>query len=601
MPTAPMGQRQVMDQAAPGVRVQAAPTAHIYGDGIGDTVASASVRMYDLETRSADHAQVLEAERITNDHVLAIQNELQTKYSGKQASQAPDYAKEEMSAASGEVMAGLSNDRQRAMYNAIAIQKAQALDRFALQHFQSENEKYKDDVYKAGLNSSINFAKANAGDDNMVATEKGNQAHMVALRAAELGMDSATAVAELEHVHSKTNTEVIQSRLNAGQDIKAKEYYDKMIEMESSKDNVDKVTGKVTYRPGMIQFTAQDRDVVDKAMQEGSTRGASRRVASDLVSRGIDTAEDRKARIDELGGMADSGKISDKVYDLARQRIEHDFSANDQMQNQVKDERFKGAIAGIDEQLKAGNKLPPLEMVKPSDLAEMSVGERHTIETYVNRRRDPGKVVTDLPTMINLYAMKDEDLAKIGKREMTALVMKLDDGDGKSVMTRWNGAINAKSGQKDVKYEQMYSNKELFDKALRRSGYFDMETPMSKWSPEKQRLMLKADQEAALAVGTLKEGASAEEIMAVQKKVIDENIGEKFKVKPSFFRFEKDVAAGSIGDYKDARSIRIPMADIPVDRQNELKGALKSAGMPTTQENIEALEARARMKKQGIK
>lgn len=588
MPTAPMAQRQVVDQAFPNVRVSAAPTDDTYGGQIGDTVARASVRMYDLQTRSSDHAAVVEAETRANEEQLRIQQETRG-FKGKDASKAPEYAQAEWGKVHEDILGSLGNDRQRAMYHSIGLQKGEIINRGALQHFNQEDDAYQEQTFKANISSSVNVARANAESPTAVAFEKDLQQMRVDEHAAKHGYSGTPQHDEaITAVHSQTNKEVIHGLLDKGQDLRAKAFYDRIMKDEKA-------------NPTKLQFTASDRDTVDKAIFEGSTRGASRRVTSELMSKGIETSDDRKARNAELSQLVDSGKIDDKTYDQAKQRLEHEYSHFDQIKNQVKDERFKGAIAGIDEQLKAGNKLPPLDLVRPSDLAEMSVEERHTIETYVNRRRDPGKVVTDLPTMINLYAMKDEDLAKIGKREMTALVMKLDDGDGKSVMTRWNGAINAKSGQKDVKYEQMYSNKELFDQAIKRSGYFDLDTPVSKWSPEKQRLMLKADKEAALAVGKLKEGATTEEIMKVQKQVIDENIGEKFKVKPSFFRFEKDVAAGSIGDYKDARSIRIPLKDIPTDRQDALKGALRSKGLPVTPQNIEELEAKSRMRKQGVR
>lgn len=589
MPTAPMGQRQVVDQGAPGVRVQAAPTARTYGDGIGDTVSSASVRMYDLQTRSSDHAAVIEAETRANAEQLRIQQDV-LNMKGKEASNAPQYAQEEWGKVHQDIIDSLANDRQKAMYHSVGLAKGEIINRGALQHFNQEDEAYQNETYKANLSSSVNVARANADSPVAVAFEKDLQKMRVDERAAKYGYSGTPQQdAEITGIHSTTNKEVINGLLDKGQDLRAKAFYDQLMKGEKAE-------------PTKLQFTASDRDVVDKAIVEGSTRGQSRRVVNDLVAKGIDTSDERKARLNELNTMADSGKISDKAYDLSRQRLEHEFSNTDQIQNQVKDERFKGAVAGIDAQVKAGNPLPARELVKPTDYAEMSIPERNTLSAYVDHLRNPGKIVTDLKTWADVNSMKDEDLAKMSPRDIMAISMKLDDGNRDTIMTRWNGVINSKNGKKDQKFERLQSNAQILQNSLDLSGYFEPGVPINKMTEEKQRVRNLIENDAAKALDSIPAGASSEVIQKTMQGVVDKNIKNKYRVDPGLFRFNKDVPAAIIGDYKDkARSITVPLADIPVDRQNELKGALKSAGMPTTQQNIEELEAKSRMKRQGVK
>ncbi len=584
MPTAPMAQRQVMDQGAPGVRVGAAPTARTYGDGIGDTVASASVRMYDLQTRSSDHAAVIEAETRANAEQLRIQQEV-LEMKGKHASNAPQYAQEQWGKVHEGILGSLANDRQKAMYHSIGLAKGEVINRGALNHFNMEDERYQDETYKANLSSSVNVARANAESPVAVALEKDLQQMRVDERAAKYGYAGTPQHdTELTGIHSTTNKAVIHGLLDKGQDLRAKAFYERIMKDEKA-------------NPTKLQFTAQDRDVVDKAIFEGSTRGASRRTAQDLIGKyGIETAEQRKQIKDAVNEIKD-----DKVADLTMQRIEHEFQAHDQLQNQVKDERFKGAVAGIDQQVKAGNKLPARDLVRPSDYAEMSIQERENLDKYVDHLRNPGNIVTDLKTWADVNSMKDADLAKLGPREMMAISMKLDDGNRDSLMARWNGVINAKNGQKDAKFERLQSNAQILQNALDLSGYFEPGVPINKMTEEKQRVRNLIENDAAKALDSIPAGASSEVIQETMQGVVDKNIKNKYRVDPGLFRFNKDVPAAIIGDYKDARSIRIPMADIPTDRQNELKGALKSAGMPTTQQNIEELEAKSRMKRQGVR
>ena len=90
------------------------------------------------------------------------------------------------------------------------------------------------------------------------------------------------------------------------------------------------------------------------------------------------------------------------------------------------------------------------------------------------------------------------------------------------------------------------------------------------------------ENEAGRILDKLPAGTSSEVIQKSLQEVVDRNIKNTYRVNPGLFQFEKDVPAAIIGDYKDARSIRIPLSDIPVERQNTLKGALKSSGMPVT-------------------
>lgn len=588
MPTAPMAQRQVMDQAAPGVRVQAAPTAATYGDKIGDTVANASVRMYDLQTRSSDHAAVIEAETRANAEQLRIQQEVY-EMKGKNASNAPQYAQEEWGKVHEDIIGSLANDRQKAMYHSIGLQKGEIINRGALNHFNQEDQRYQDETYKANLSSSVNVARANAESPVAVAFEKDLQQMRVDERAAKFGYSGTPQHdEEIATIHSTTNKEVINGLLDKGQDLRAKAFYDRIMKDEKA-------------NPTKLQFTAQDRDHVDKAIFEGSSRGASRRVVGDLLAKGIDTSDDRKARQAELSAMADKGTISDKTYDLARQRLDHEFTNADHLKKQEGDERFKSAVAGIDQQVKAGNKLPALEMVRPSDLAEMTVHERDTLQKYVDHLRNPGKIVTDLKTWAEMNHMKDADLANMSPSQMMAVSMKLDDGNRDSLMARWNGAINAKNGKTDQKYEKLLSNREMFDNAVDNSGYFGKKTDRKNLSEEKLRLLNNLESEAGRIIGRIPEGASNEVIEKAYQGVIDRGVKSTYRVDPGLFRFNKDVPAGSIQEYKDkARSIRIPIEQIPQERQDFWKGALKSKGMAPTADNIEQLEAKSRMKKQGV-
>ena len=105
---------------------------------------------------------------------------------------------------------------------------------------------------------------------------------------------------------------------------------------------------------------------------------------------------------------------------------------------------------------------------------------------------------------------------------------------------------------------------------------------------------------ADLALSKLPKDAQPEQIDKVLSGISDNLLKQKYTVDPGAFRFNKDVPAIGLPDVKEPRSIRIPMKDIPPDRQNALRGALKQAGVPVTEQAIEELEAKSRLKRSGV-
>ena len=76
MPRAPEYQRQVVDAPVPNVRVGAIPTDNTYGGQIGDTLANVGVRLYDLETRAANHTAAFSADRQMADLQSQLENQM---------------------------------------------------------------------------------------------------------------------------------------------------------------------------------------------------------------------------------------------------------------------------------------------------------------------------------------------------------------------------------------------------------------------------------------------------------------------------------------------------------------------------------------------
>src|SRR3990167_1573206 len=332
MPRAPEMQQQVQTAGLPGVRIGGAPSPESYGAGLGETTRRIGLALYEQEIRSADHAAVMEAETRAGQEQLRIMQDV-TQLRGKNAAEAPLFASQEFDKINADIEKGLNGDRQKGMYQSVVRHKREALDRFALSHFNQENDRFQEDTFKANIAQSVDVARANAEAPLQVALEKDVQEQKIRARATRLGYDGTPQEQdELTAIHSRTNTEVIQALLTKGQDQRARAYYDQLKKEERPRSRVDEETGAVREIPARLQFTARDRDTIEKALDEGSTRGFARRTVNALVSEGIATAEDRQARVAKLNELADSGRIDDKTFDAAKQRLEHEFHTYDQFQ-----------------------------------------------------------------------------------------------------------------------------------------------------------------------------------------------------------------------------------------------------------------------------
>lgn len=581
MPRAPQLQQQVQAQALPGVRLQAAPSPESFGANTGQLAARIGAAVYDQELRAADHAAVMEAETKAGQEQLRIMQGV-TQLRGKHAAQAPLYAAQEFDKINAEIASRLNGDRQKGMYESVVRAKRESLDRFALTHFNQENDRFQEDTFKANISQSVDVARANAESPVQVSFEKDLQAQKVRERAIRLGYDGTPQEQdEINATHSRTNTEVIKGLVEKGQDLRAKAYYDQLKKGESG---------------NKLEFTAQDRDVVERVLLEGSTRGEAHRQTIKILGEiGMDTPEQRRQALNMADAIGD-----EKVGELVRQKLEHRFAQEDKRKHEGYQQTFANATKLIDEQWKQVPTASAREMVPAPVWADLSIQDRHILDTYVGQLRDPGKKATDLPTWVKLNSMKDEELANLSRSQMLDYLTKLDNSDGDKLLTRWNGVLNQKDGKPGgEKYEQLFSNKQLLDNAMELTGYFDMTKPRAKWPVEHQQLENRVQKLVDQALSQIPKDAPREKKQQAIQDIVDAQVKAKVKVDKGVFSFEKDRAVGEFEDFKDAASIRVPLKEIPVNDQDTIKGILRQADKKLDTGKIERIYALKQLQKAG--
>ncbi|MHB1098090.1 MAG: hypothetical protein ACYCZR_00920 [Burkholderiales bacterium] len=594
MPRAPQRTQQVQDAALPGVRLQAAPSPESRGAGFGQLASRVGLALYEQEIRAADHAAVMEAETIAGDSELTILSNMQT-LQGKDAVTARELVDTQFKTVEDELTKGLSNDRQRGMLQSILRSRRQSLNRAALAHATSETEKYEALTYGNNVSQAVNLARAHAGDPLRLASEKDLIAQKVEIVAQRRGWDQDAHDGELTNIYSKMNTAAIVGMLERGNDLDAKRFYAELQGTEQKRTRVD-ASGQTLTLPARMQFTAQDRETVEKSLFEGSTRGEAHRQTLKILGEiGMDTPEQRRQALNMADAMGD-----DKVGELVRQKLEHRFAQEDKRKQEGYQQTFGNATKLIDEQWKQVPTASAREMVPAHVWADLSVQDRHTLNTYVGQLRDPGKKVTDIPTWAMLNEMKDDALAKVPSSKMLDYLTKLDKSNGDTLLIRWNGAINAKDRkQKDLKYEEFLTNKQLLDNAMELTGYFDLTIPRSKWPLEHQQLENRVQKLVDQALSQIPKDAPREKKEQAIQAVVDAQVKAKVKVDKGLFSFEQERAVGEFDDFKDAASIRVPLKEIPVGELDLIKGLLRRAEKKLDNGKIERIYALKRLRQAG--
>jgi len=584
MPRAPELQRQVVDAPAPNVRVGAAPTSETYGGQIGDTVSHAAVRMYDLQTRSSDHARVVEAETKANAEQLRIQQAV-LNMKGKEAANAPQYAQEEWNKVHQDILGTLANDRQRAMYHSIGLAKGEMINRGALSHFNQEDERFQQETFKADIQSSIDVARANAESPTAVAFEKDMQAQRIDEHAAKFGYAGTPQHdAALIGVRSTTNREVIHGLLEKGQDLRANAYYTALLKQEHAS-------------PTQLQLTAPDRDIVEKAIFEGSTRGESRRQTQDILTKiGIETPDQRR---DAIG--AARAITNDKVSDATVQRLEHEFSVFDQRKSEDYSQGYLQASKIIEDQGLKQPRAGVRDLIPVPMWNSLTPEDQHNLELHLDRIRKPEDHPHDPKTWFDFQSLTDVQLAKVKPEKLMGTYLNHFDGTHYDrALAEWNAARNkVDKGDKDPKFISALTPREEIMNAWVNSGIVDNSIPRGKWTKEDETNYNRFESQAARALSALPKDAKPEEIQKVLKGLADAQLKQKYTVDPGIFSRNKQVPAIGMEDIKDARSIRIPLKEIPAPEQDTIKGLLRSGGKPITNDKIERIYALRKLQQGG--
>lgn len=626
----PMEERRVALQGAPSARVTTQVTPHMYGSQIGGTVEDLGLAVYSKEIRDANQTAYMAADR----RLSEAQTELQVRLGdmrGRDALGAPDVLKREWEKIVHSIEKdSIYNDAQREAFQRSALSRYDQTNRWLQGHVSGEKYKFQEHETIGFLKASQDSAALNADNPAWVAEEKtkqraalqewavrngyghyeeeadlpgpgGPQAIPIYRDEVDTDLDyemrtdrmtqtasykerrepfweegarprgrkwvgSETYNEKLMEVHSGTNSAVIERLLNTGKDITAKQFYD----------------------DHKAEFTAGDRAKLERVLEEGSYRGEALRQSRAIVGQSKDL-KDALTRVD---------KINDpELVRRVREGVTQHYSDQAHAMKLRQDALYEAAGNAIDQAVVNAKKkgltaVIARNIVKPSEWAQLSLGEKSALQAYADHALKPdveGKVKTDDAKYLEFLYMSPEDRAKLSLRDYhTKYRQYFSPGDQAKADSDLQRAREAKApGGKEFHVSDTQSFTDQVRDSFTTSGLVDANKARAKYSDDEVTMEATFQRNATKAVEA-EERARGKKLSPTERQEVIDKVKDaatkEMWVPGRFWGTNKKPAISMTEDDK-ARAV-VPLDKIPAADLTTLRNYMTSLGKKPTDDKL---------------
>lgn len=313
MPRVPTLQSNVKSIATPAVRQSTdAPVEAFGGQGANYGKVQAAAQntldtvggIYLQEKKKADDARTKDAysqlQNTKNELFWDPEKGAVSKKGSDAANIVSDY-QEEFKKRSDKIREGLSNDTQRSMFDQMHAQESSEFQGLLLRHSNTEFQSYQKTSTEGVVTSSRNDAVVNYAIPGKVDKSISDQTGAITSYLSQQGASDKTIEAAVDQASGQTYAAVIDRQVTLGQDLKAKQYLDEVRPL---------IKDEVLLRK------------VEERVNDGSTRGESRRIADAAIAKSKDMTE--------ALAVIKSQNIEDtKVNDMAIDRVKTEYTLKD--------------------------------------------------------------------------------------------------------------------------------------------------------------------------------------------------------------------------------------------------------------------------------
>lgn len=531
MPRVPQLESPLVQQnPLPNIRVDESVNREAFN--VGQSKQRLDNTIYDIAEkakRSADQVSVLEAENELTKFETDFQYNPETgmyKTEGKDAFGLIELSKEQYAKKVSEISGKLlKNDEQRNIFNDKSSVRQLQFEKNVMSHVGTQIKKYDDETTKAGLELEQSNAVNGYQDPDQVALSLANQKRISLEYSDRHGEPVEMATLRAKTAESKTHAKIIERIITNGDDIYAEDYFKKN---ESSMMDDEKTQAL-------------------RLLEISSTKGKSQRFTDDVMSRGLS----QSAALKEASAIENP-----KLREATEARIDRMFNLKREAEKEYQENIYANAVKQI-------NETGTMDGISEKLIANMKPETINAVKSYADKNpvRDNGEIYYKLRSMAESpktrQAFVGHDFLKekpnLSKEHFEELIKIRDD---------------LKSGKKDAekKLDGFLSDSQTVEDQFRQATGQD--------ATEKNESYLKYRTTIDQEIERIKREQdrpflSNEELRNISKNYLTEMI----------------VKEGMIWDTKK-RKYDIGLDDIPENDSQQIKSALKNAGIPVNDKNV---------------
>jgi len=414
MPTIPYEPiQQVGAQGVPDVRVSPSTPPGAFGGGdaareaFGQAqgLASDIAKQQEDIRQKADLAAVFKATAELSNYATDVQYNPQTGIVAQRGENAFPLAKtvpEGYRKKVSDLMGSLSTPEQRQMFQRQADQHWNELNRFNQSHIAGQSEQFmaqQADAYVASRQNAGALAGSTLDYDGITkAAQDVYQARRVWAMKNGVSQDVADLITakDVSHVYAGA----ITSMVNAQKDQAAKQFFD---------DNKDRLT-------------KQDRDHVERLVNDGSDLGTAQRINDKIFSDYADFATGEQHRTPKTLSEAtaelnkETAKLDPKARKIAEQEFAHRWTLMKAIEKDATDKVFEDASHQLDLPENRG-KLAQ-DAIDADTWSQLPDNDRKALIAYSSAIMRPPKEGDDALAVTKWYALTNDDISKMSPADM---------------------------------------------------------------------------------------------------------------------------------------------------------------------------------------
>jgi len=559
------GGRKVATEALTGGRRTASETALSTGAGlaqaeaqrgealagVGQTVFRASRHIQEVQEQEKDWADrvALDEARVKlgkwgNRRLYDPQSGALT-IRGKDAMPLPEQVSGEFNQVANEIEAGLSSDRQRALFQRIKAQEAEGLDGQLRRHVFTEMRAYEAGVVEATIDTSYESAVAHAPDPRLVQIDLNKAVATITGAAKSQGWSPEVVQAKVDKVQSAMMTGVINNLLAADKTELAKKYF---------RDNKDLIKGDALTK-------------VQAALEEGTLRGEAQKKSDEILAVGGTLTQQR-----EQARAIDDPQLRDQVM----QRIEHEASVRAVADREQEEQTLTNAYNILD-------KTHDVRNIPPATWANLPGSARSALRGYAEHLARGTPVDTDLPTYYALMEQAATDPETFVAQNLLNYRHKLGEGEFKQFAQMQASLRTGDRKAAEKVLDDFRTEKGVIDETLSRAG---LDPNPGKDDKDGRGQIarfhgLVAD-EVRRVQDITKRKVSNEEVEAIATRIL----GQQITTKGWFWDTTK-------------RAIEATVSDVPAADREQIVDALRRHGQPVTDDSVLDVWLKGRIRRGG--